>query len=1019
MLTHSPPRRTTALLTTLIVAAGALALPSVAVAAEGPAPDSRDVRVIAGVHADAVSTFFGDGQLALGSKADVAEGNGTRFAAEDVWFHLENDSQVTLPTGYEFIGSPGETVWMAPESNPGSGRLWPGFNTESVDAGDIDGDRTSFTLTTFDGPGELEVFNSAAFGAPNRLWSSRDDEFRSFEIGRTHMHANWSFTAPGTYTLGVEGTVTIDGASQTSQATYTFVVGDLPDAVETTTTLSASATNLTVGDPLTLTAQVDPSARGYVEFRDGATVLGHEAVVDGQALLTIPNLGIGAHSVTAHFVPTVTNLAAASTSAAVAVTVADATGDEFVVTGIAAGYEPGDTLTAKISGASLGENQAFRWHIRAVGSDVTGRSAQTATDTEFTMPVTAADDGFELSVSLRDCNNESCSSGSVAAQTAWFPIAVADAAEAPTIARADEKTPVYSGELAEINWSSPSLAEGETLSWAFRTASSAWIVLPEWFDSVELAADRMGFGYRNANAPIWYSLQIVRDGIAIAQSEAVKVDYDFREIHLDGVRELYRQGTSMQVTPRFYPEVEGLTWRWTRWDASTSTEITIQESTDPTLEWPLTMADDDVQFRVYGIKDGVDYTPPLGGYFRPKVSDAPADETIVVMEQLSSHYHQGSDVRLNLLIDPALGSEDTVTWEWKWPETDWAAIPGLDGPTGTLVAEQAMHGVEVRATVDFAEDGADSITLGPATIEVDDHGAAARQAISVSGDKVVDAAASFQDGEASSFTATLDAASVLDTYQWFMKLPGSAEAAPIHGVTTATYDFVAATANDGAEISVAVTKPDGSLAYGPSAPVTVTVTETSTGGEEPVPDNPDETPGTGDEEPVTDKPDAAPADRTTDDLGDASDGGIDLGSSTVAPGDSLIVNLGREQTNAWVSAWLFSTPTLLGGDWIRSNDTGAITVQVPADASLGSHRLAVFAADDALIGWASITVAQDAGAVSDDQDAGAASEDGATGDDLAVTGGSLPLAVLALAIVFLVAGATLVIIRRRRDTASE
>jgi len=1003
VITQSPPRRTTALLATLVVAAGALALPSVAVAAEGPAPDSKDVRVIAGVHTDAVSTFLDDGQLTLGSKADVAEGNGTRFAANDVWFHLENDSQVTVPAGFEFISSPGATVWMAPESNPGNGRLWPGFNTESIGAGDVDGDRTTFTLTSFDGPGELEVFNSSSFGGPNRLWSSQDDELRSLEIGRTHMHANWAFTASGTYTLGVEGAVTIDGAPQTSQATYTFVVGDLPEATVTTTSLSASATNLTVGDPLTLTAQVAPHARGHVEFRDGSTVLGHEAVVDGQAVLSIPSLGIGAHSVTAHFVPTVTNLAAPSTSPAVSVTVADATGGEFAVTGIAAGYEPGDTLTASVSGVSLEENQALRWHIRPAGSDSAGLTLKTGTDTEHTMPVTAADDGYELSVSLRDCNNESCSSGTVAAQTAWFSIAVADAVEAPSIARADEKAPVYSGERAEITWSSPRLAEGDTLRWAFRTASSAWIVLPESFDSVELAADRMGFGYRNGTLPIWYSLQVVRDNIAIAQAEPVKVDYSYREIHLDGVRELYRQGTSMQVTPRFYPEVEGLTWRWTRWDASTSTEITIQESTDPTLEWPLTMADDDVQFRVYGVKDGIDYTPPFGGYFRPKVSDAPADESIVVMENLSAHYHQGSDVRLNLLIDPALGSEDTVTWEWKWPGAEWAPIPGIDGITGTLVAEQAMHGVEVRATVDFAEDGADSITVGPATIEVDDHGAPARQTISVSGDKVVDAAASFQDGEASSFTAALGSASVLDTYQWFMKLPGSAEAAPIHGATAATYDFVAATAHDGAEISVAVTKPDGSLAYGPSASVTVTVTETGAGGEEPVPGNPDE-------EPVTAKPEGTPADRTADDLGDAPEGGIDLGSSTVAPGDSLVVNLGTEQASAWVSAWLFSTPTLLGADWIRSDDTGAITVQIPADTAPGSHRLAVFAADDSLIGWAGITVAEAADA---------ASGEGAAGDDLAVTGGNVPLVVLTLAIALMVAGAALVIIRRRRDTASE
>lgn len=1189
MTTHSPPRRTAAILTTLAVAAGTLLLPTAAIAAEGAAPTPTEYRVIAGVHTDAVSTFLDDGQLALGSKADVAEGSGTRFAADEVWFHLEDAAQQTLPAGYEFIAPAGSTVWMAPESNPGTGRLWPGFNTESIAPGAIENDTTTFTLTGFDGPGDLELFTSGVFGEPERLWSSRDASLRTFDIGRTHMHANWAFTAPGTYRLDVEGTATIGGAPQTVSATYTFVVGDLPDVSPTTTTLLTSANSLVVGDAVTLTAHVTPvDVEGAVEFRDGSTVIGHEPVAEGQSDMTVTSLGIGSHSITAHFVPAVTNLAHASASEAVSVTVTDADGGEFAVTGIESSYQPGDVLTANVQGVTLGENQAFRWHIRPVGSEITGRNIQTGVNAGYTMPVSAAENGFEISVSLRDCNNASCSSGTVAAQTAWVPIVVVPAAEAPSIARADDKEIVYSGELAEITWSAPELADGDTTRWVFRSVSSAWTVLPESYVWEQLAEDRMGFAYGNGTGPIWYSLQVVRDGIAIAQSEAVQVEYSYREVHLDGVRELYRQGTTMQVTPRFYPEVEGLTWTWTRWDAETSTEVTIQESANPTLEWPLTMADHDVQFRVRGIKDGVNYTPPIGGYFRPKVSDAPADQSIVVMDTLSSHYHQGSDIRLNLLVDPALGSEDTVAWEWKWPETDWAAIPGIDGVAGTLVAEQAMHGVEVRATVDFAEEGASSITVGPALIEVDDHGAAAKQTISISGDKIVDGAAAFEVGEAGSFTASLGAPTVLDTYQWFVKLPGASEAAPIHGAAAATYDFTAAALHNGAEVSVAVVKPDGSLAYGPSAPVTVAVTE----GEEPISttvtitgledsyevgdtmsltaeQNPDtgedhwhwfikpagadeytaisgeltaslnrevtadddgasiiarlydhdhaviaesapvtvsvhdddeepigttvtitgmadaydvgdtmtltasQEPDTGlsdwhwylkpagaddysvidgqntatltrdvaagdngasilarlfdedhglvaesaavtvmvkvDEEPSGGKPGNAPADRTVADLGDTPASGIDLGAATVAPGDFLQVDLGAEHANTWTAAWLFSTPTLLAGDWLLATGSGSITVQIPADTALGDHRLAVFAADGSLIGWASLTVAQAS-------DTGPSAGSGA--GDLAVTGGTLSIAAAGMAILLTLAGTLLVAIRRRR-TANE
>ena len=991
MITHSSTRRAAAWLTALAVTAGTLLLPSAAGAAEGPAPVPREFRVIAGTHTDAVTTFLDEGRLVLGSKADVPEGDGTRFEADSIWFHLDDAAQQTLPAGFEFIGAAGETIWMAPESNPGAGRLWPGFNTESIERGAIDEDRTTFTLTSVDGPGDLEVFTGGV-EAPTRLWSSTDTDLRSFSIARTHMHMNWAFTAAGTYRLGVEATVRVNGVPQTAQATYTFVVGALPEAAPTTTELSSSADTIVAGAPVTLRALVRPAnAQGHIEFRDGSAVLGHEEVTDGQAAMTVPSLGIGAHRITAHFVPRVTNLAAASASNAVQVAVTDTTGGRFELTGIASRYSPGDTLTAEVAGLTLGENQAFRWHMRPAGSDVTGRTLQTGDQTAYTMPVTAAENGFEVSVSLRDCTNASCSSGMVAAQTAWVPISVAQTADAPSIARADDKAIVYTGELAEITWSAPALTAGDTLRWVYRSASGAWTVPPASFRSVELAEDRMGFAYGSATVPMWFALQVVRDGIAVAQSEAVRVAYSYREVHLDGLRELYRQGTTMQVTPRFYPAVADLTWRWTRWDAETSTEITIQEGAKPTLAWPLTMADDGVQFRVRGIKDGVDYTSPIGGYFRPKVSDAPADQTLVVMDALSTHYHQGSDIRLNLLVDPALGSEDTVTWEWRWPGSDWAAIAGIDGSAGTLVAEQAMHGVEVRATVEFAEDGAQSITVGPATIEVDDHGAAPHQSVTIGGDGVLDGVARFEEGESVGFSANLDTPSVLDTYQWYVKLPGSAEASPIIGATAAAYDFTAASLHDDAEISVAVVKPDGSIAYGPSAPVTLSITDA--------------------EEPVEGKPADPPVDRTPADLDGVEEGGIDLGSTSVAPGDLLVVDLPEKHANAWVAAWLFSTPTLLGADWTQANATGAITVQIPADTPLGVHRMAVFASEGTLIGWASITVAQD-GSTAPDDGGLPGTEDGG----LAATGVPVSLSVLVVALLLIAAGGTLVTIRRNRGS---
>jgi hypothetical protein len=108
-----------------------LAPASTAAAVEGPAPQPREYRVIAGVHTDAASTFLDEGRPVLATRADV-EQNGTRFAADEVWFHLADDAKARVPAGYEFIAAAGTPVWIAPESNPGPGRLWPGFSTEPV-----------------------------------------------------------------------------------------------------------------------------------------------------------------------------------------------------------------------------------------------------------------------------------------------------------------------------------------------------------------------------------------------------------------------------------------------------------------------------------------------------------------------------------------------------------------------------------------------------------------------------------------------------------------------------------------------------------------------------------------------------------------------------------------------------------------------------------------------------------------------------------------------------------------------
>jgi surface-anchored protein len=298
---------------------------SPAFAAEGPAPASEGRRVIAGVHADVISVFAENDGLVLGARADVDGGLGVRLEPNLTTFNVEESRRTTVSSspGLAFLGTPGSDVWIAPESNPISGALWPGFSTEGVPSGYVDADQITLRLNAVTGPGTLHIYQSSPFGDPGRLFSSIGSDYREWTLNQgSHAHANWAFSAAGTYTLTFIASAVIDGVPISTTQNYVFVVGNVPAAVTTTTTLEASTNSSPQGAAVTLTSAVTPAnAVGWVEFLDGSTVLGHDAVNAGAATLTTTNLTLGARSVTARFVPQWLNDFSASSSAPVAISV--------------------------------------------------------------------------------------------------------------------------------------------------------------------------------------------------------------------------------------------------------------------------------------------------------------------------------------------------------------------------------------------------------------------------------------------------------------------------------------------------------------------------------------------------------------------------------------------------------------------------------------------------------------------------------------------------------------------------
>lgn len=814
------------------VTVGLAATPAAAVDGPAPAPTTRTV--ISDVHTDAIATFWDSGQLVLASKADTPA-LGTRYEADDVWFHVDDDSRMTSWPGgvLSFVAPVGATVWLAPMVQAPD-QIWPGFSTEAVTPGTIDGDNTTLTLVGVDGPGDVEAWTTGAFGGVGtRLWSS-DEDFKSFTLGRVHMHANWAFTQPGIYELTVRADATAAGVPVTDTTVYTFIVGELPEPVLTTTELSVSATELTVGDAVTLSATVSPAGveeiQGAVEFRDGATVLGHDPIDDdGAADLTVSGLGIGERTVTAAFVPATTNLATGSTSPSVTITVTDGSGAPFGITGVQASYRPGDTLTAHAAGVTLEPDQRLRWLWRVAGEEThsTGDPADS-----FSRVVSASDDGYELGLSVWQCAefDEFCNSieSTMVAQSPWVPITVTDIG-APILAELTSPASVYYGDTATIDVSGRELAPGETLELVQRDPSGPF---PDWTnDILHVSEDDTISVFLQAGGDL--AVRVIDDsGVAVAQSDPMPVEVLPYEVQVAGVRGVYRPGSALEAQGIVHPENAGLRYRWAFFVPGGMEYRVVEEGSGPdalTAEIPDLTLEHDRGILFFEV------LVPLGAPFvettewvgasqtnvRVVVQDIDPGQQIFQFQTLGDHYHQGNPISLVLGADPEPAADDQVLWEWLWPGTDWAELPGASGLRHELIAEQSLNGVQIRATLDFAGEEAESVVAGPVTIFNDDHGAPPRQQPAVGG------ATSYTEGESLALRRELpaDGPTVLTGHRWERRAAGSAEWSALDGQTGAELAMGATIADDGASYRVSILTPNGEVAYGPSAPVTVTVTE--------------------------------------------------------------------------------------------------------------------------------------------------------------------------------------------------
>ena len=176
-----------------------------------------------------------DGQWRAGLRHD-AEGGAVWRDPNQTVLRVSDAAIMTAPDSadYPFLADvAGKPVYVVPQTqNPGV--VWLGWNTQdpavtaTIDRG------LTMRVGPVSGPGRAWLFlQSGTFGKPLLLADSGAAPGDVWIDSGTHVHANWAFSAPGTYTATVTflGTTTA-GEAVSASTTLRFAVGDAASASE-------------------------------------------------------------------------------------------------------------------------------------------------------------------------------------------------------------------------------------------------------------------------------------------------------------------------------------------------------------------------------------------------------------------------------------------------------------------------------------------------------------------------------------------------------------------------------------------------------------------------------------------------------------------------------------------------------------------------------------------------------------------------------------------------------------------
>lgn len=171
-------------------------------------------------HVDVFHVSADGGDLKLDLREDVTGQHVTHDPA-DVLLEVGENTRTDATADVAEIG---ESGYLLPQTQDPD-KLWPGWDTNDVKSSGFDA--VDITFEEVDGPGEVYLFQEKGFGDVASVLADGELTLGSGSVIEqsepSHVHTNWLFTEPGTYTMTVKA---VADDAESNEATYTWQVSE-------------------------------------------------------------------------------------------------------------------------------------------------------------------------------------------------------------------------------------------------------------------------------------------------------------------------------------------------------------------------------------------------------------------------------------------------------------------------------------------------------------------------------------------------------------------------------------------------------------------------------------------------------------------------------------------------------------------------------------------------------------------------------------------------------------------------